>query len=1061
MGCPLRQTQTPGTTRLRQLPRTLALILLLAIGFKASAHLQPPALSPVSPTARPAPSQTLSATVQSLKDSQRRQLAFLTGVLVLQGFIILALALGMRFWRKLQEEKGQLAHTLGNVLDAASEFAIIATDPEGRITIFNRGAEKMLGYQAKDMLGQSPMQLHLACEIAERAKTLTQELGRPVSGFEVFVAGARQKGSESQQWTYIHKDGHRFTITLVVTIQRDHKGQVTGFLGMARDITREQEAEQALTLSKQRYRSLFSAMSEGVVMQDKNGQILAANKAAQAILGLDEETLQGRLSGDFQTVDSNGNPLPGHRHPAMQTLATGAACHNQVMGLTQPGGAIRWLSVNSEPVLGDGSKEPQAVVATFVDITERKAAEDKLRLSASVFANSYEGIMVTDAANRIVEVNPAFTRITGYSAEEVIGRSPSLLASGRQDQAFYQSLWDSLNQQDAWRGEIWNRRKSGEVYAEILAISAVRDQRGQVLNYIGVFSDISQIKAHEKELDLIAHYDPLTGLPNRRLLGDLLGRQLAYCKRRQQSFAVAFIDLDGFKPVNDTYGHQAGDELLVEIAKRLKMALRDSDIVARLGGDEFVVLLNDVASPQEMVQSLRRVLAVINEPADIEGNLVQVSASIGVTSYPEDGSDAEILLRHADQAMYKAKQAGKNRYHLFDLERDKEVTGYQSWLNQLQDALNGDQLQLYYQPKVDLASGEVAGCEALLRWQHPTEGLKVPGDFLPQLLSSDLDLRLGQWVLEKALCQLEHWQQQGLALSLSVNISASHLLQQDFAEQLATLLAKHPNVSPRHLELEIVETSALTELDQAALNLAHCKKLGVRTALDDFGTGYASLTYLRRLPLDCLKIDQGFVSQMLDDPNDLCIVENVITMARALNRNVVAEGVESQQQAQALLQLGCSQVQGYGLARPMPASSLDLWLASWQRKPRWRAQTLPPYHPQLPLVAAAASHRLWVERSLEALTQASGGKLALSCQHCSFGQWFFSAGMARYGHLESFLALEALHEQSHSALQRLVEQQQQHPDTKVNPQGLFDARDRLLQQIGRITEQLAKTQQVS
>ncbi|EKE75148.1 EAL domain-containing protein [Gallaecimonas xiamenensis] len=997
--------------------------------------------------------QMVDLQVRELKDGQRRQLAFLLGALVIQALVIGALVVGIRRWRSLQQEKSHLAHLLGNVLDAASEFSIIATDPKGVITRFNKGAEKMLGYSAAELEGKtSPVFLHLPEEMAALSASLSARFGQPVEGFRVFVEEAERLGSATQEWTYIRKDGSRLTVSLVVTTMRDPKGQLTGYLGVAQDISQRRQAEQALLASKERYHSLVAALSEGVVMQNRQGQIVASNQAARRMLGLAEHQLHGKTSQDpWQALDEDGQPFPGERHPAMLTLASGQPHHNVVMGLPSPQG-LRWLSINSEPVGQGADGRPDAVVCTFVDITERKAVDDQLRLAASVFANSYEGIMVTDADNRIIEVNPAFCRITGYSAEEVIGRSPNLLASGRQPQGFYQAMWQQLASQDAWRGEIWNRRKSGEVYAEILAISVVRNSQGAIQRYIGVFSDISQLKAHERELDQIAHFDPLTGLPNRRRLNDLLAQRLGQCDRYHQGLAVAFIDLDGFKPINDTYGHQAGDQFLVAMAKRLKGALRQQDVVARIGGDEFVVLLADVLHPGLVEESLNRLLKVINEPVQMEGTRLQVSASIGVTCYPDDSGDADLLLRHADQAMYRAKQAGKNRFHRFDLERDRQQSGYQSWLNRLEQALAEDQLRLYYQPKLDLSTGKVEGAEALLRWQHPSQGLLAPGDFLGHLLGSRLDVPLGQWVLDQALAQLGRWQSAGLELNLSVNISAMHLLQPDFADTLGTLLAAHPQIDPRFLELEIVETAALTDLNLAARTLTQCRRLGVRTALDDFGTGYASLTYLRRLPVDRMKIDQSFVRDMLSDPNDLSIVENVIQMARAFNREVIAEGVETQNHARALLQLGCHHVQGYGVARPQPVDQFEAWLAQWQRQPRWLAPKLPPYHPELALLAAANAHRHWVEMVLASLeAPAAKATLELNGRHCNFGQWYHTAGMARYGHLDAFLALEALHEHSHQVAATLLAA----PSSQAR-QALLDARDQVSAQLGVLIQALGQ-----
>ncbi|MFY7905536.1 MAG: putative bifunctional diguanylate cyclase/phosphodiesterase, partial [Burkholderiaceae bacterium] len=497
--------------------------------------------------------------------------------------------------------------------------------------------------------------------------------------------------------------------------------------------------------------------------------------------------------------------LPGFRASIAESARTLSEWKQEYRAVLDDG-SIRWLKGQSSPQRQpDGSTLWHGYV---YDVTDERAIQDRLRLAASAFANSYDGIMITDAHNLITEVNPAFTRITGYDAADVIGRSPRILGSGRQGAAFYATMWQALQAEGHWSGEVWNRRKTGELYAEVLSISAVKGEDGNLSHYLAVFSDITRLKAHEAELAHIAQYDMLTGVPNRRLLGDRMKVALARARRDQLSLAVCMLDLDGFKDVNDQHGHDVGDQLLIEIASRLQTVLREDDTLARLGGDEFALLLSNLKHPEESHGVLDRMLRGIAQPIRIRDAEVQVSASIGVTLYPQDEADADTLLRHADQAMYTAKQEGKNRYRLFDAEFDKQVKTHLEQLQRLQQALQDNELVLHYQPKVNLQTGVVIGAEALMRWQHPELGLRPPGQFLHVVTGQPLDIALGEWVIGAALAQLSTWLRQGIELDISVNISADHLLSDGFAETLAAALARHPDVAPHRLELEILETAA-------------------------------------------------------------------------------------------------------------------------------------------------------------------------------------------------------------------------------------------------------------
>ncbi|OQW89586.1 MAG: diguanylate cyclase [Rhodoferax ferrireducens] len=602
----------------------------------------------------------------------------------------------------------------------------------------------------------------------------------------------------------------------------------------------------------------------------------------------------------------------------------------------QPDGELRPCFVMGFPERDERGRVVR-LAGLVQDITQRMREEEKIRLAASVFSHAREGITITTASGTIVDINDAFTRITGYSREEVIGQNPRVLKSGRQDAAFYAAMWGDLTGLGHWSGEVWNRRKNGEVYAELLTISAVRDAQGITQQYVALFSDITTIKEQQNQLEHIAHFDALTDLPNRVLLADRLQQAMAHAQRRQKQLAVTYLDLDGFKAINDHHGHEAGDHVLVTLAHRMKQALREGDTLARLGGDEFVAVLIDMEDMAASWPMLNRLLEAAAQPVQWDDLTLQVSASLGVTFYPQSQDiDADQLLRQADQAMYQAKVAGKNRYQIFNAVQDRDLRGHHESLERVRLALENREFVLYFQPKVNMRSGQVIGAEALIRWQHPEKGLLAPAEFLPVIEDHALAVDVGEWVIDQTLTQMAQWQANGLNLAqVSVNVGARQLQQGDFVDRLKRILARHPQINPVHLQMEVLETSALSDMAQVSQVIEECAQMGVMFALDDFGTGYSSLTYLKRLRVALLKIDQSFVRDMLEDPDDLAILQGVIGLAAAFKRQVIAEGVETIEHGTALLHLGCELAQGYGIARPMPGADIPAWVAAWRPDGAW------------------------------------------------------------------------------------------------------------------------------
>lgn len=543
----------------------------------------------------------------------------------------------------------------------------------------------------------------------------------------------------------------------------------------------------------------------------------------------------------------------------------------------------------------------------------------------------------TDLRGNITYVNQQFCSISGYSREELLGANHRILNSGLHEPAFFVGMWRALAAGRVWKGEICNRAKDGSLYwVDSTMVPLVDPLSGQVRKYVSIRFDVTEKRQLLHTLQWRVGHDVLTGLPNRAYLSDLLNQALACSRREGIALAVCMLDLDGFKAVNDGYGHAMGDLLLVEVAQRLKHILREGDAVARLSGDEFVLILRDVDEGRQLPAALRRVLRALAAPYVVREQQLSLSASIGVTLYPQDDEDADTLVRHADQAMYVAKQRGRNRYHLFDVTQEQELKATHQTVARVRRALHNNELCLHFQPKVNLRSGQVLGFEALLRWQRSGRGLVPPGDFLPWVEQTDLIVEIGEWVLGQALSQLQAWQREGRPWSLSVNIAARHLQRNDFAERLRQLLTEHPEVDPARLDLEIVESVAIDNLEHVGRCLDACRALGVRFSLDDFGTGYSSLSYLKRLPTQTIKIDQSFVRDILHDQDDLALTRAVIGLARAFGREVIAEGLESVEHGRVLMGLGCELAQGYCIARPMPAREVGAWAQAYRQPTQWR-----------------------------------------------------------------------------------------------------------------------------
>lgn len=713
----------------------------------------------------------------------------------------------------------------------------------------------------------------------------------------------------------------------LVTLQEQFSAMAKTRLDAERQL---KDSQISLLESQSKLTRHIENTSLGCVSWDINFCCTEWNKSAQKIFGYTAEEAIGRHASELivsPTLYKELNKI------FISLLNKTGGTHSTNANHTKSGNTIicEWHNTPIEALNGAVT----GVASLVQDVTRRKEMEEKLTTAASVFGHAREGIVITDAAGVIIDINNTFEVITGYTRDEVLGKKPDILASENTDSEVYRQIISALNDKGHWYGENWSKRKNDESYPQLLAISTVYDENDDVKNYVALFSDITLLKEHQAQLEHIAHYDVLTKLPNRTLLADRLKQAIIQSNRHDSSVAVMFIDLDGFKEVNDAHGHSAGDELLVTLSNRMKETLRDGDTLSRFGGDEFVVVLVDLEQESDCEPILDRLLQAASEAVTVGDTVLKVSASIGVTLYPQDSADDGQLIRHADQAMYIAKQRGKNCYHVFDTVSDDAIKTKRESIQKISTALADREFVLHYQPKVNMRTGKVIGVEALIRWQHSERGLLPPLAFLPVIEDQTISIELGEWVINEALTQITRWQQQGLSVPVSVNIDALQLQQQDFTTRLASILAKHPSIDPSVLQLEILETSAFGDIMGVSNIMSRCVELGVKFAIDDFGTGYSSLTYLRRLPADLIKIDQSFVRDMLEDSDDLAIVIGVVGLAASFNREVIAEGVETIGHGTALLQLGCELAQGYGIARPMPADQFPDWSANWKPAPEW------------------------------------------------------------------------------------------------------------------------------
>ena len=667
---------------------------------------------------------------------------------------------------------------------------------------------------------------------------------------------------------------------------------------------------------------IIDQIHESVITMDLDGYITSWNRGAERLFGYAAAEAIGRHIL-FLYAD------PDEDDEGFQDVFLEHGGRELEVRRRRKSGEVFWASLQLS-LVRDPDGYPAGIIGYLTDITARVEAQENQRLHARIFEHTDQGILITDAEQVIVSVNQAFTRITGYSAEEAVGKTPRLMRTGQEDQDFFAEVWRHIHDGGRWQGEIWERRKNGEAYPAWVSIGIVRNARGDVANYFSIFSDITERKESEERIRHLAYYDALTELPNRTLFYKLVDQALTEARRNRLHGALLFIDLNRFKPINDTLGHGVGDRLLQQIGYRFREVLRTEDLVARLGGDEFVVALFDITMREHAGLVAQKLLSALDAPFFIDGHELKVGAAIGISVYPQDGFDTETLLRLADIAMYRAKQTGQDGHAFYSHEMNQRALDRLQTESALRHAIERGELLLHYQPKVDIASGRIVGAEALVRWRHPERGMIPPGDFVPVAEETGLVVRISAWVLEEAVRQAKAWRDAGLPTTkIAINLSA-----RDFSSALPQRVGdtlKSHGLEPDWLELEITESMLMHNTERVIAMMDELAALGVTLALDDFGTGYSSLSYLKRFPIDTLKIDRSFVTGIPADLNDCAIAGAIASMAKRLGHKVIAEGVESENQLAFLRSLGCDEFQGYLFAPPVPPQDFEAMLREDKR----------------------------------------------------------------------------------------------------------------------------------
>ncbi|MBY6241411.1 EAL domain-containing protein [Methylosinus sp. Sm6] len=805
------------------------------------------------------------------------------------------------------------------VMDTAGALVVVLR-PDGRIRQVNRRFIEEMSDPAAAPEGRVLDDWLHPDERSDLGKSL---LRLPWPVLSPLIETLRRSGAYAAEHRLREREGHYRNYWLEASLQYDPQGKEEGAVVWAADITALKQQQERLRRSESLLKEAQHIAQLGHWELDLTRDRLNWSEEVFRIFELEP------VSGPFGYADFIALVHPDDRAAVDEAYMSSLSARRAYAidhRLLFADGRVKWVAERCVTHYDSGGR-PLRSVGTVQDITANRAAEEQLRLAANVFDDSLNGIVVTDADARIVKVNPAFSKIMGYSAAEIVGRKTSLLKSGRHDQEFYRTLWATLREEGQWQGEIWDRSKDGRSIPLWQSISAVRDAQGRIANFVGVFFDLSEHKRSADHIRHLAYYDTLTELPNRQLFGERCERALQRARRGGHSLALLFLDLDRFKYVNDSLGHPVGDALLREVAQRLKDCLRRCDTVARLGGDEFIVLLENVRSRRAIEATARRILAAFHKPFMVHGHRLDVRTSIGVSCYPGDGDDATTLIKNADLAMYRAKESGRDDFRFYEAHLTTHAGERLFLESELRNALKRNELAVHYQPQFAFYDGRLVGAEALLRWRHPQRGWISPDLFIPIAEDAGLMVSIGEWVLRAACHQAKAWMKAGLkSPRMAVNVSGVQVERSDILATVTRALAEAA-LPAEYLELEITESFIMRQTQRNIKVMEDLRALGVSLAIDDFGAGQSSLRYLNRLPVDKLKIDRSFIRDIPGDSDEMTITRAILALGRSLRLQVLAEGVETALQAEFLKEAGCDEVQGHYFGRPMEATNFrDLLL---------------------------------------------------------------------------------------------------------------------------------------
>lgn len=778
-----------------------------------------------------------------------------------------------------------------------------------QFTLCNRAAVQILGYPSKEALSNTHPS-KLSPEFQPNGEASYAKAER-------MMHLADERGLHRFEWIHTRLDGSNFPAE--VTLSRmTMKGRQVIYC-VWRDITERKEMERKEVESRQLLSTIIENAAALVYVCDNRNRLILCNQQFEKAVGHQRSDIIGKMRTSFLPSEIAHE----HYQNDLQVLQNKVTTSFEETNL-EADGLHTYLTIKN-PLYSEHG-EAWAVIGISTDITARKRSENEGKLAATVFRHTADGIIITDVDATIVSVNQAYTKITGYEAQEALGRKPSMLQSGRQDKIFYEEMWRQIIDHGVWQGEIWNRRKNGEIFPAWQTITSVKNETGATTNYVSVFSDITEVKHSQEKLERLAHFDALTELPNRVLFKDRVTHALIHARRNHKKLAIVLFDLDGFKTVNDSLGHPIGDRLLQLVAQRLRQGMRAEDTVARLGGDEFAVLITELNVSDDAIQAAQTILQASQEPYLVNDHTVMVTSSVGISIFPDDSDDGNDLIRNADAAMYEAKAKGRNTYCFYQTAMTEKAQHRLIAERNLRRAIEQKEFEVWYQPQIDLSSQRFLGAEALLRWRDPVRGLIPPCDFIPLAEQNGMILPIGELVFHQVCADFREWHAANLnARRLSINVAGPQFYRSDILVTIKHCMAEY-QIPHGTLEIEITETFMMENPQEIKDILLAIQDLGLTIAIDDFGTGYSSLAYLRELPIDTLKIDRAFIRDIPSNTKDIAIVRAILALGASMGFNVVAEGIETQEQCDFLQAEGCCEGQGYYFAKPMPKAEFMLWL---------------------------------------------------------------------------------------------------------------------------------------